>query len=260
MLGFVLGAHGTLGEAIGYVALIGVPALVIGLGVFSRAAGVSGWIGVATFGWLATLELFYGRSAAVGDQNRYSSLAALTWLGFAALMLFAIREVGNRLAARHQARTRCPRSTSPWVALAVVVPLFLAAVGAGRDHASAMPPPQYDAGVAGDRTAPRTDRQLEIPVRRIRRRRPSITDLLIETGHYPFVDSWDLDCGLLGHSTSTFPVAATNPTIRARCSPATPVPRLPGAVEITGRVIDDRPIHCIVITNDEDVVVGAATI
>jgi hypothetical protein len=38
------------------------------------------------------------------------------------------------------------------------------------------------------------------------------------------------------------------------------VPRLPGAVEITGRVLDDRPIHCIVITNDEDQVVGAATI
>ena len=25
-----------------------------------------------------------------------------------------------------------------------------------------------------------------------------VTDLLIATGHYPFVDSWDLDCGLLG--------------------------------------------------------------
>ena len=136
MLGFVLGAHGTLGEAIGSVALFGVPALVIGLGVFSRAAGVPGWIGVATFGWIGTLELFYGRPAAAGDQNRYSSLAALTWIGFAALMLFAIRGVGNRLDARHDNSNSVSALKSPWSRSRSSCPLFLARWVPAGTHAT----------------------------------------------------------------------------------------------------------------------------
>ena len=135
MLGFVFGFSGVAGELVGCVALIGVPTLVVGLWLSSRQAAVAGWIGVATFGWLATLELAYGRVTTTGAQNRYSSLAAYTWLGLAALTMYTLRGVGERLAGRRVNGSKTVL-TSPWMSIVVVVPLFLGAVVAGRPHAT----------------------------------------------------------------------------------------------------------------------------
>jgi hypothetical protein len=255
MLGFVLGAHGALGELVGCIALIGVPVLVVGLGLFSRAAGVAGWIGVATFGWLATVELAYGRLALFGDQNRYSSLAALTWVGFAALSLYALREIADRLAARNE--NAAARAT-PWLSFAVLVPILLGAITAGRGHADTM--------LEANTTQELREIALRVGltddtrylVRPFGSERP-IRDLLIETGHYPFVDDWDLDCGLLGEDLDV-PQGTPEPPTTGEVLSGGPAPALPGAIEITGRVFDDRPIRCIVITNDQDLVVGAAAV
>jgi hypothetical protein len=252
MLGFVLGAHGALGELVGCVALIGVPVLVVGLGLFSRAAGAAGWIGVATFGWLATVELAYGRLALFGDQNRYSSLAALTWLGFAALTLFALREIAQRLAARNE---HAAARATPWMSFAVLVPILLGALTAGRGHADTMLAVNTRQELREIALRVGLTDDTNYLVQPYGTDRP-IRDLLIETGHYPFVDGWDLDCGLLGEDLDV-PQGTPEPPTTGEVLSGGPAPALPGAIEITGRVTDDRPIRCIVVTNDQDAVVGA---
>ncbi len=111
--------HGTLGELIGYVAQIGVPAQVERTRRCSRrATGVVDRIGVATLRLARHVwSVLVWRSAAVGDQNRFSSLAALHLDRRSRLStLFAIRALGQ--PTRRQA---CPHALgavgdrAPWV-------------------------------------------------------------------------------------------------------------------------------------------------
>ncbi len=56
--------------------------------------------------------------------------------------------------------------------------------------------------------------------------------MLVETGHYPFVSDWDLDCRLLEEQISG--VVADRERLSGMVTSATPVPALKDAVRING--------------------------
>ena len=85
----------------------------------------------------------------------------------------------------------------------------------------------------------------------------SVTDLLVGIGHQPFVDGWDLDCGLFGEvpEVSGAPTPPVGEVVSARH-----LLLLDDAVEITGRVDEDQPIRCVVVIDQQGEVIGAATL
>jgi hypothetical protein len=259
MFGHVLGLGGTLGEAVGYLVLVGVPVVAIHLGLASRAAGVAGWVGVATFGWLATLEIATVRHqwlSIVSDQSRYSSLPALTWLGLAALVCYAARRAGHRLAA-HQ-WTRPAALNAPALCAVIGVPLLIGALVAGRrfpDEMAATKPDQELVEVALRLEMTDGTWYLTGPLGEP----TSLTALMRATSHYPFVESWDLDCGLLGERIEEVRAADPRSSV-GEVMAAAPVAFLPSAVEISGRVTAERSVRCVVIADGQDRVIGAATL
>jgi hypothetical protein len=256
MLGFVLGLHGDAARAVGTVAVVGVPVLAIALGVTRRGvAGVAGWIGVALFGWLAIFELAYGRLTLFGEQTRYTSLAALTWIGFVVLVVYAFHAVAS-VAARRSAPV-ASAFRSQWLVLVLAVPLAIGALTAGRAD--------RDALLALNRTQVLREIALRL----------DLTDntlylvgplsepthvqaILRGTGSFPFVDSWDRDCGLIGTRLGNAGNAKSEVVGEVRS--ARPAPRLHGAVEFDGRVLAPTSIRCIVVADDADRVIGAAWI
>ncbi len=260
MFGYVLGLDGALGEVVGYVALVGVPILAVRLGLASRTAGVAAWVGVATFGWLATLEVAIVRNAwlsVISGQSRYSSLAALTWLGLAALLCCAARRASHRLAAHGRTRPAAVL-TAPAMCAAVAVPLLAGALAAGRrvpDQMAATRPDQELAEVALRLEITDGTRYLIGPFDEP----TSLTGVMRATSHYPFVESWDLDCGLLGERIAGAGAADSGGSV-GRVVAGGPVMYLPSAAEISGRVATGRSVRCVVITDGQNRVIGAATL
>jgi hypothetical protein len=260
MFGFVLGLEGALREIVGYVALVGVPVLAVWLGLASRTAGLAAWVGVATFGWLATLEIVIVRNAWIagfGGEGRYSSLPALTWLGLAVLLCYAARHAGQHLAV-HKWTRPAALLTSPAMCAVIVVPLLAGALAAGRrfpDQMAATRPDQELKEIAlrleiTDGTSYLLD-PFEVPTK--------LTGLMRATRHYPFVESWDLDCGLLGERIDGAGAADPSGSV-GEVVAGHPVLHLPLAVEISGRITAERSVRCIVIADGQDQVVGAATL
>ena len=262
MCGFVLGLHGHAGELIGYIALIGVPVLAIYFFGFSRVPGTSAWVGLATYGWLAMMEISAGRIVLVkvGTPDRYTSLPAITWIGFASLLVLARRDVARRLTESREKASASPlrRFTNAWVVLVIAVPLMLGGWTAGQGFA--------DRFIAQNPEQERIEIALRFGLSNNTRlllgifgSSANITDLLRDTGHYPFVGSWDLDCGLHG---KRIPVAAGGkpPAITGEVLSSRRARDVLRSVDITGRVSDTRRIRCIVVANGRGVVVGAATV
>jgi hypothetical protein len=86
----------------------------------------------------------------------------------------------------------------------------------------------------------------------------SVTQLLIGLGHQPFVDSWDLDCGLIDEQLEPEVLAATEQA--GEILSGQRLYLLERAPELTGIIRSDRPIDCVVITDDDGRVVGAASV
>jgi hypothetical protein len=260
MFGYVLGLEGTLGQAVGYLVLVGVPALAIHLALASRAAGVAGWVGVAMFGWLASLQigtLRYDWLTIFGDQSRYTSLPALTWLGFVALLCYTAHDAGHRLRARGWTRPAAARTT-PAICAVIGVPVLAGALAAGRtvaDVIAATRPGQQLAEIALRLEITDQTSYLSGPMGEP----TTVTGLMRATGHYPFVESWDLDCGLLGERIDGAEVTDPSGSM-GEVVAGEPAMFLRSAVEISGRVAAERSVRCVVITNGQDQVVGAATL
>jgi hypothetical protein len=260
MFGHVLGLDGTLGAAVGYVVLIGTPVVAIHLGLTSRAAGVAGWVGVAMFGWLASLEIGivrYQWLSIFGDQSRYTSLPALTWLGLAALLCYAVPRAGHRLVAHGWTRPAAAL-TGPWVCVVTAVPLLVGALLAGR----ALP---------NQLATERPDHELREVALRMEitdgtwyligpfGEPTTLTGVMRATSHYPFVESWDMDCGLLGERIDGAQAADSSGSVGAVVA-GEPAVYLPSAVEISGRIVAERSVRCVVIADGQERVIGAATL
>jgi hypothetical protein len=261
VLGFVLGVNGRPGDLIGYLVLIGVPVLALYL-VRSRVGGVSAWVGLATFGWLALIEISAGRLdiVAINAKNRYTSLAAIVWIGFAGLLILALHDIGPRLTKRTATGTTpsLTRLTSAGIAVVVAVPLLFGALTAGRVDEQQM----LDLNSSQERAeiawrfglADNTLFMLGLFGSRT-----NIESLLRSTGHYPFISSWNLDCGLYGRHLDRV-ARSVEPPIRGAVLSSGPAVGIPGSVEITGHVITAKSIRCIIVANAQDVVVGAAAV
>lgn len=264
LFGAVLGLSDTPAEVVGAVAVLGIPVLALVLALRSRDRDVSAWIGLATFGWLAALEIAAGRLQTIllfGEQGRYASLPALGWIGLAGMGLVMLRSLGRRLIA--SGRNRSGRAaSSPWLPSAVIAVLVVAALFAGQDNATALgksPIRQaivelaLQMGIADGKNFLLIGLDGGAPI--------EVTDLLKQVGHYPFNHPIDDACGPNRKQVDPKVGRAENPATReARGSVVNGegVLGVAGAVQITGYVVESRPIRCVFITNGQGVVVGPA--
>jgi hypothetical protein len=260
-LGSVLGLEGTAATSIGAIALVGVPVLALWLALTARGPAVAGWVGLAAFGWVANIQLAVGRHRFVsifGFQNRYSSLAALTWIGLVALAVLAARKVARDQATR---RFRLPSVGVVGAATAglLALPLLVAALTAGRAHVDEMLVVNNQQELREvalhmrvvDGT-PYLSPYLGLPT-------PEGTEArMIAMGHHPFVDDWDLDCGLLGRQLEVGVPAGNDGdgALRSMDEPS----HVTDVVQLMGRAPSDRTVRCLLVIDGDDTVIGAATV
>jgi hypothetical protein len=263
MLSLPLGFEGGLAGVIGGAALIALCAATVAVLFMRRAPDpdlgtLAAWAGVAAFGFFATLQASFGRHTILllfGEQNRYNSLPSLVWLAIAAISVLAGRALVERrgdLGDAPQKGVRRLVGRAPHVVL--VAPVLVLALTAGGDHMEKM----LDQTSSQELAEVAFHLDLVDGTRYFQRHEetPAITERMMRTGHYPFVPTWDLDCGLLGRTLATPghrpEQAATGELIWAD-------PRFRGSVGFTGQVVTELPVRCIVIVGDGEVV-GAATL
>lgn len=82
-----------------------------------------------------------------------------------------------------------------------------------------------------------------------------VTPLMAAVDHYPFVDDWGLDCGLLGDRISE----ANEPPMAGGLESGNGLFEIPGAIQLDGSIPLDGRVRCVLIADQRDVVVGAGT-
>jgi hypothetical protein len=260
LLAFPLGLEGSAAELVGFVVLLGISGLSIWFAVVARSERAAPWVGVAVFGLLGTVSLVLGRYVlvAAGGQNRYSSVPAVALIGFAGLVVLAIRQRDERAGAdqrRHGSPARW--SAIGWdafVAFGVFGVAALLSSTSGGEHV------EWTRGLVPGQELREVALHLDLVdgTPYLSGLAITVTDLLVDIGHYPFVDGWDLDCGLLDQ-----PIDAnahdSGPPIGEIVS-SRQLTTLRGAVEVTGRISSDRPIRCIVLADGDGLVIGAAAL
>jgi hypothetical protein len=244
---------GDAARALGFLALVAVPALVVVALASPQRRDAAGWAGVATYGYLASIVIAVGRYDVIetfGVEHRYYSLAALAWFGLFVLLIIDIDAVVA--ARRNAAEIRwLPVVVTSILTLALLVP---ALAGGGSQEAEM-------------RDNWKTRQQLaEVAFRMglmdgssyltVVRRTEAITPLMTAVDHYPFVDDWDLDCGLLGKRISANP---DEPPMSGGLESGRAVYTMPGAVQVEG-VIPHGKVRCVLIADPGGVVVGAGTV
>lgn len=259
LLGFVLGLDGAIGNAVGLTAFVAVSALIIAL---VSTASAAGWVGLATFGLVATLEVSFGRSVILqgfGVQNRYSSPPAFVWLGFVALLFVALQRFGPKFW--RVGWTEGSVSTFRMVlALAVTAPLLLGALTAGVEHADEMLESNHPQELR--EIAMRLDVIDGTPYL-MGHGGLMVTEVMRANAHYPFVDDWGLDCGLLGEELdreSALGAPSGGVLVSGERVSGRRAAGLPRAVRLNGYLTTERPARCVVIANEEGVVVGVASL
>ncbi|MBK6511631.1 MAG: hypothetical protein IPG06_20815 [Haliea sp.] len=262
-LGFSVTNSKILGALIGWIPLIGIPLLAPWLSLWAKRTQDACWIGLATFGWSSTVLIIYGRSEVLlisGPAARHHSIAAITWLGFAVLVLVTIRT----LMAMHE-RRKGPESGPALHSQASLLPPVLAII--------LLTPVIFGAMTAGFKPTETLQNELwRHNFRAIALRLELVDDslfmtdfsdkrfystkLLKDNNHYPFSDRWLGDCGLLGETmkepADQQEVGQAGSGWRSRALRNTQV--------IRGVIPEDflrqNSIKCIVVTDTAGKVVG----
>jgi hypothetical protein len=242
---------------IGAVAIVAIIGLVA-WGVFVvRTPNAAAWAGVAVFGLLGTVELASGRTGIIdlfGLPNRYASVPALAWIGLAGLVLTATAAARARF--REPGRSATVARAGSVVAVAGLAVIALLAGVTGGAHVRAMQ------ATATDQRMREVALVLGLadnsPYLAGFGRAGVVTPVLRGASQYPFVDGWNLDCGLLDEPVDSRAPIADRPV--GRISKASAAGALPGGVEVTGATGSDRPVDCIVVADDTGRVVGAGVI
>jgi hypothetical protein len=246
LFGVPLGLEGAPATAVGFAALAAIVGLVAWSALRGPTPGAALWAGVATFGMTATATLAAGRAVFVdSSQNRYSSVPAIAMIGLAGL-------VGVAFASRQADDPTGPRWPGWLPATALCSVLAVLALLAGGDHVADMRRQVHEQQLR--EVALRLD--LADGTTRLAGSKTSVTDLLRANHQHPFVDGWDLDCGLLGERLDlavTVPMAPTAGTV----TDARVVER---AVELTGRLEHPDRTRCVVVADHDGTVIGAGTI
>jgi hypothetical protein len=193
-----------VGGVVGWVALVALCVAAVGVVVMRRSpdtdlGSLAAWAGIAVFALFATLRASFGRHTFLslfGEQNRCNSLPSLVWLATAAISVLACRSLFERRLDPGDTRQQAARRLvvrAPYVG--VVAPVLVLALTAGGSHMEEMldlTSGQELAEVAFHLGLVDGPRYLQA-----QQETPAITERMMRIGHYPFVRSWDLDCGLL---------------------------------------------------------------
>ncbi|HEY6130459.1 MAG TPA: hypothetical protein VIV27_00495 [Halioglobus sp.] len=267
-LGNSIGLSAHWAQAAGWVALVGTPACAIYLAFFARLGTGASWIGVAAYAWSSLLIITQGR-AMLWDgtyPGRYYSIGALVWLGFSVLLILAVKNIDRVQSGPIENGDTEKRwwSRQPWAFVrtifpyVLVVPLTLSGImSAGpelekRDlgiHGQelkeiALQLDAVDGSVGYMETLPSSNKQFD-----------STRHLRLH-GHYPFVNDWNLDCGLLGQRLSSLAPRRMG----GKVDNVVPVKRLESVNRIGGIIPDPRmvngTIRCILLTDSSGLVVG----
>jgi hypothetical protein len=211
LLAFPLGMEGSLAEVVGSVVLLGIVALAVWFAAVVRSTAASALVGIAVFGLLATASLAMGRHMFItgGDQNRYTSVPAVALIGFAGLLVLAMREVDADSADHRATRFGPVIRQAPLAVCAVLAGLATTTGGAHvEDMRDAVPEQELREVALHLGIADGTPYLAGFST--------SVTDLLIELDQQPFVDGWDLDCGLIDEELDLEVVDDAAPRLRAR--------------------------------------------
>lgn len=252
-----LGLAGSSGATIGYAACAAMMGLAIFCAVKIRTPTAAAWTGVTAFGVVATLLLGYGRHEILqffGEQSRYTSLPALAWIGFVGLIFTVVDWRRDRAEATATSGRRwAVAGTVLGVAVGVVIAVVATVSGGKTADAMRVTKDEQLLREISLRAGLYTDGSPYLVGPLVTEGIEPVDAILHSTSHYPFVDGWDLDCGLLGQpvpgvgdaSPSTLPVTAKR-TIW-----------LHNTTEITGTLDVDGPIRCILVVGPDDVAIGA---
>jgi len=259
-LGSSVGLAGVWAEIAGWFALAAVPFLAIWLTFFMRSPAHAGWVGLALYGWCAILVITQGRAvfmAGYGYQGRYYSIAALTWLGLSVMMIQLLQTL--RASGRVWGdKSRLFQSVFPWV---WVLPLTLGALVSGTVQLEARE------GRAVSQALGEIALQLDVVDGSVGylegftdNTRPfDSTRRLEAVGHYPFVEGWDLDCGLLGQTLR----ATVTERRGGELHKVAPERGLESVNRIRGILPGENSVNeairCVVIVDPAGLVVGAGT-
>jgi len=203
----------------------GRPDEVAWVGMFVYALGAVGLIAVARTTFLSDFA-----------SSRYASLAALVWLSVFAMALIVLSEV------RVAALLALPLIVGSWAAGSAAVGSITSEIS-GQD--------QLSIALSIDRASGST-------LWTVFQRFPDLDPTLRSTGHLPF-DGTDLGCGLFGERLRS--IARDSEVDWGELSDVTPLdPTRLNATNVRGEVATSRgPIRCVVVTDDQDRVVGAAS-
>lgn len=271
-LGNSVGLTGGLASAAGWLVLIGTPLCAVWLALFVRSQEGAAWIGLAAYGWSTILVITQGRGlfmAIYGYQGRYYSLAAISWLGFSVLVILTFRSLSGLIRGRADRDENGSRTLSglepglfqtiaPYV---LILPLTAGALISGDSEVKKRDLRIYDQELK------EIALRLEVVDGSVgylegfsnNTRQFEATRPLKIVGHYPFVENWNLDCGLLGKKLQKFPTNRTGGEIR-NVSPEkglNSVSRIGGI--IPNEALVEGSIHCIVVTDSNRLVVGVGT-
>jgi hypothetical protein len=257
ILAYPFGLEGGRAVWVGGLALGAIPLLALGIVGWARSAAIAPWVGMAAFGWLATLEMVVGRSylgLLDSAQYRYTSLPALAWLGLAGMVVHSARLVGARLASGRRGPVAALLS-SPWPRAALVAPVVLAALLTGTARVTEMEESTtyQQLGEISWRLGMTTSSAwLVAPFEPA-----DVAGRLEVMGHHPFVAGWDLDCGLFGQRVEVASGEGA-PEPAGEIIDGGRMVLLEGNVLMRGRMPDGLDLRCIVITDGHGEVVGAA--
>ena len=257
LLVFPLGPEGVVAAAMGYVVLVVLAGLIGWFAARSSSANEAAWVGIATFGLLATTSLAFGRYTlvAAGAQHRYTSVPAVALIGLAGLLALAAREVRTRSMP-----TRALTAAISGIPLAFCAVVVVLASTAGRQHVQTMrdgvPAQELREIALRLDLADGTTYVAGFP--EWAALATNFGDRLINLGHHPFVDGWDLDCGLIDEGTLPSPSPAGE--VVGVVLDAQRLVNLRGAIELTGEISSPRPLRCVVVADEQNRVIGAATL
>ncbi len=257
LFGFMVGLDGSAGEVVGGAVVIAVPVSCL-VALLGRRSQSAPWVGIAAFGWLATLLISLGRNETLlyFGSNRYASLPALTWLGLVGLLV--------SLGAGTATGARGTDDPSP-VPARWLQALSLLVIGALAVRGGSVGQSHVDELLALNGEQERREIVLRLGlgegnsfVGGFGIDLPPIGALLDAVDHHPF-RSWGLDCGLLGHGTIAVSATESEPS-SGRITAAGRLGEVPGAVAIDGTVDRDLAVRCLVLVDETARVVGAATL
>ncbi|NQX88527.1 MAG: hypothetical protein HRT77_07665 [Halioglobus sp.] len=255
----------TLAALLGCFPLIGIPLLSVWFLCFYRRVEDSVWLAIGVFGWCAQISIIMGRYHLLSlvdiDQDRYYSIAAMTWIGFFSLLLLVTKEIKkNRKDRSSQDQASIKTFALGHALYTIIIALLISATWASL--------------TAGRPAVEQLHKELVLQDYRSLMLRMDIVDgtfamvgllpgnafnsthTVKALGHYPFSRS-TMKCPELGKSVQITNSREIVGEIQKHDMQA---PELPKVHYLSGTIpaaeLPDQRAECIIVTNQAGIVVG----